>query len=157
MTRRTKGKLIVIAILVALVGTEVGLNLWRGSEAMVQVENVGADPIDDLVVTCGDNRVVVGRVSPGESAKVWLRGHGPRMLQLTFSQRGNALGSFQLPGFDPADMNREGFKLVLRIRPNQVEKFQDDAEPATPLGRFVHKVWTDTLESLGIEPDIKTN
>ena len=57
---------------------------------MVQVENVGVDPLDDLVVTCGDSRVVVGRVSPGDSAKVWLRGHGPRMLQLTFSQRGNA-------------------------------------------------------------------
>jgi hypothetical protein len=156
MTRRTRWTLIVLVIMALLVAAEVMLNLARGPQAMVQIENNGAEPIEDLVLVLGASRAEVLRVAPGAKAKVYLAGQGPRTLRLSFRQRGNALSGFDYPGFDPVQLSRDGFKLVLRVRPNEVERYQDDAEPATPMGWIVRDLWIRFLDALGIEPDVKT-
>jgi hypothetical protein len=154
MTRRTRSTLIVLTVVAVLAGAEVALNLLKGPEACVQIENPGAEPVNDLVVVCGQSRVKVPTIEPGGTARVFLAGRQVNTLQLNFRQRGNAIGSFQLPGFNPAQMHSGSFKLVLRLRPNEVERFQDDAEPTTSLGKFLRDLWNNTLESLGIRPDV---
>jgi hypothetical protein len=156
MTRRTRWILIVLAILALLVAAEVVLTLARGPQAMVQIENTGAEPIEGLVLVLGASRAEAPRVEPGAKTKVYFTGRGPQPLRLSFRQRGNPLTGFNYPGFDPEQLSRDGFKLVLRVRPNEVERFLDDAGPSTPLGRIVHDLWTRFLESLGLEPDVKT-
>jgi len=156
MTRRKRGTLIALGVVAFLVVAEVALDLARSPEAGVTVENAGDEPVDDLVVSFGDRRAEVGRLRPGGSATVRLGGRGEHPLRLTFRQRGNPIGSFELPGFNPAQMNGQGFKLVLRLRSNEVERFQDNAEPATPAARLARDAWARFLEWLGVEPDVSS-
>jgi hypothetical protein len=151
MSRRKRGVLAALAVFVALAATEVTFRLLRSPEASVRVENLGAEPIEDLVLTCGDGPVAVGPVASGGSAVARVSGRGPGVLRLSFRQRGNAMRGYELPGFDPAQMRRDGFQLVLRIRPNEVERYQDDAVPATPLGRLARNVW-QSIDPLETEP-----
>lgn len=150
MTKSKRNILIVAAALLGLVGLEVGYNLLKSPEACVEIENLGPEPIEDLVVACGENRVEGLSIGSGATAKVYVSGRGPGMLSLRFHQKGNALSSFDLPGFDPAQMSREGFRLMLRLRPNEVERYQDVAEPTTMLGRWKRDFLIRFHESTGL-------
>ena len=153
MTRRTRGVLIALSVAAALAAAEVGLNLWRGSEACVEVVNLGAEPIEKLLIVQGASRSPAPDVPPGGRVKVYLAGNRTGPFTMTFSQKGNAMGSFALPSFNPAEASRGGYKTVLRVRSNEVERFQADADPATPLGALVRGLWRSLLESVGLEPD----
>ena len=153
MSRRTRGTVIGLAIVAGLVIAEVVLHWVRGPEALVEIENMGTDPIGSLVVTLGTSRVALARVDPGATAKVYLGGRGPQTLRLSFRQTGNAMTGYQFSGFDPEQMRRDGFKLVLKVRPNEVVRFQDDAGPATPMGQAVRDLRDWFLKELGVEPD----
>jgi hypothetical protein len=37
---------------------------------------------------------------------------------------------------------------VLKIRPGEVERYQDDEEPSTPVASLVHKAWKGIETSL---------
>jgi hypothetical protein len=141
MTRRKRGVLVVLGLAALLIVAEVALNVWRGSQACIEVTNQGTEPIEDLVIVLGSSRASVGRVNPKETTRLYLTGRRQGTLLMTFHQQGNPLGSFQLPNFDPALLNAEGFKLVLNVRPNEIEKFQDDADPATPIGQLCKAGW----------------
>jgi hypothetical protein len=91
-------------------------------------------------------------VNAKETTRLYLTGRRQGTLLMTFHQRGNPLGSFQLPNFDPAMLNGEGFKLVLNVRPNEIEKFQDDADPATPIGQLWKAGWDSFRKAFEI-PD----
>lgn len=149
MTRRTVHKLILLSIVVLLVGAELALNLWRGSQACVQVENLGEQPMENVVLTCGSSRTTVPRIDAGRVVKLYLSGDATNTLSMNFRQKGNAMTGFQMPGFNPAQLNREDFKLILRVRTNEVERFQDDREPSTPLGRVLRdlRAWFADLFS----------
>jgi hypothetical protein len=140
MTRRTRIILIVVAIATILIGFEVGFTLWRGSQACIQVENLGEEPMENVVLTCGSSRASVPRIEGGRAAQLYLGGDSTNTLSMSFRQRGNAMTGFQMPGFNPAQLNREDFKLMLRVRTNEVERFQEDGEPSTPLGRMARDV-----------------
>jgi hypothetical protein len=140
MSRRNRGILIFLAVVLLLAGGEVALRLAWVPDATVQVENLGAEPIEDLVVTLGERRFAVPPVRPGQVVRVAVSGSAEGTLRLRFRQRGNALGVFELPGFDPVQMSRDESKLVLKIRPNEVERFQEEAEPTTLFGRFSRMV-----------------
>ena len=157
MSRQTRGVAIVLAILAALAVTEVVLNWARGPEALVEIENSGDEPIESLVITFGTSRARVSRVEPGATTRVYLNGQGPQALRLSFHQPGNAMAGYQYAGFNPEQMRRDGFKLVLKVQPNEVMRYQDDAEPATPMGRAVRNLWDWFLRELGVEPDVKTS
>ena len=59
--------------------------------------------------------------------------------------------NYELPGFDAGEMYRDGFKLRVRLRSNEVERFQEESEPATPLGRFTQARWKEMTERLDSE------
>ena len=58
-----------------------------------------------------------------------------------------------MPGFDPEQLQREGYKLVLKVRPGEIERSQEEGEPATPFGRAAGDAWSRFLKWLGVEPD----
>ena len=150
LTKRKRGALIAAVVFALLIGSEVALELYYRGEALVVVENLGVEPVEGLTVINGTERVEFGKISAGGQAKIYLGGTGENTLRFEFRQRGNALTNYQLPGFDASQMYREGYKLRVRLRPNEVERFQEDSEPATPLGRAVHSLWkrfTDYLDS----------
>ncbi len=151
LSKRQRGAIVVVAVLVPVIGSEVALELYYKGEALVQVENLGAEPVENLTVIHGPERIVVKKVDAGATAKIYLGGRGQKTLRIEFRQRGNGMTSYDLPGFDAAEMYHDGSKLRLLLRSNEVERFQEDSEPATPLGRFIHGIWKRFLEQLESE------
>lgn len=141
MTRKTRGVLIALGVLAGLIAVEVGLRITKGPEACVQVENLGPEPIEGLVVSSGADRAESPPIGPGNRVRLFLGGRGPQTLQLSFRQRGNGMTGYQMPGFDPALMTKDGSMLVIQIKPGTVIRFQDEAEPSTPVGRSLTDFW----------------
>ncbi|MFO0950035.1 MAG: hypothetical protein U0835_02575 [Isosphaeraceae bacterium] len=131
---------VVVAVVLVLAGLELGLNLVGGAAGCVEVVNEGREPIESIVATTSAGREEVGRVPPGESVRFYLGSKGDEPLLLTFHQRGNAMGTYSLPGYNASYLRRDSMKLVLKIRPGEVERYQDDEPPRTPLGGIVHGV-----------------
>ena len=111
---------------ILLVGAEVAVRQWVSPKACVQIINQGDWVMDGLVVSFADSKVVVGRLGVGQSAQVWLTAGPKGLLRLDFRQKGNALNGFQVPDFDPEANTRDGFKLVLIVKTNEVQRFMDD-------------------------------
>ncbi len=141
MTKKKRRVLVVVGIVALLLGAEIALNIWRGSQACIEITNQGSTPIEDLVITLGSRRVSVPKIAPQASTRVYLTGRTTGTLLMTFHQDGNPLGTYQVPNFDPVSLNSEGFKLILNVRMNEIEKYQDDADPATPLGQLWKAFW----------------
>src|SRR4051812_27048547 len=80
MGRRTRGAVVVLSVFLGLTMIEVVLNVVRGPEALLLVENLGPEPVESLVVSLGNTRVAVTAIAPGGSARVSLHGHGPETL-----------------------------------------------------------------------------
>ena len=118
--------IILASLAVVLLGVEVAVRHWVAPKACVQITNQGDGAIEDLVVSYAGSQLAVGRLPVGQSAQVWLSGGPKGLLRLDFKQKGNALTGFQVPEFDPAQIRRDGFKLVLVVKRNEVERFMDD-------------------------------
>ena len=151
LSKKQRGVFILLAVMALVIGSEIALELYYRGEALVQVENLGSEPVEGLTLINGAERVAFGKVQPGAKAKIYLGGNGTNILRLEFRQRGNALTNYELPGFDAGEMYRDGFKLCVRLRSNEVERFQEESEPATPLGRFAQALWKGITERLDSE------
>jgi hypothetical protein len=116
--------------LLLLLGVEIGLNALRAPVASVRVVNDGPEPIEGLHAVCGSSEGWVSRIESGASALVPLSGRRANALKLTYRQKGNAMSAVEIPAFDPEALSKEGFLLVIRIKTNEYERYQDDAEPS---------------------------
>ena len=90
MSRKKRGIFAIVAILGLLFAIEVGINLWSGPSATVQIDNLDAEPIEDLELILGTNRDGPSKLEPGGSARFELHGRGERTLVVQFRRRGNA-------------------------------------------------------------------
>ena len=122
--------LVTLGVVLLIGGIEAGLQFFRGSLGSVLLINEGTEPIEDLRVTMEGEEAVVPRIEAGESAKVSFGGHGPKPLKVKYRQKGSALTGFELPSFDPDSLRKENFRLVIRIRPDEFERYQDDDDPS---------------------------
>jgi len=136
MSRR---KLILIAVVVLAIAAEVGFNQLKEPEACVQIVNQCDEPMERLEVASGRSKVTIDRVAVGDSVRVMLSGRGPRPLKLSYRQGGNSLAGFELPMFDAEELERDGYRLVLNVKGNQFERYQEKLEPKTLWGRLVHE------------------
>jgi hypothetical protein len=118
--------IILVSLAVLLLGAEVGVRRWVVPKSCVQITNQGEGAIEDLIVSYAGSQVAVGRLPTGQSTQVWLSAGPKGPLRLDFKQKGNAIRGFEVPEFDPAQNRRDGFKLVLVVRSNEVERFMDD-------------------------------
>jgi hypothetical protein len=141
--------IVVAAVILAAVGAELVFRHWYSSSGCVQVVNEGDGPVDNLVIRYADTRVARGTLGVSQSTNVWLTSSGKGTLSLEYQQKGNSLRGFEVQDFDPAENLREGFKLVLVIKPNIVERLREE-DPSTialpSLGdRIMQWIHTDLL------------
>jgi hypothetical protein len=138
MSRRAK--IVLISVIVLILGIEVAVRLSQNTRSGVEIVNLGDAPIEKLVVAFGGSQVGVDKVAPADSAHVWLSGAEKGTLSLSFTQTGNPQTGFLVPEFDPRSMRRDGLRLVLRIKPNEVERFMEEELPSTPLARLRDRI-----------------
>jgi hypothetical protein len=141
---RPSRRVVVVGAVLLLIGAEVALRRVQQPAGCLVVGNQGDEPIVGLVASCGASRAEVARIAPGETAKLFLVGPPKTPLRLTFRQRGNALTSFEVPEFDTALLRKDGSRLVLNVRTNEVERYQEEDDPSL-LRRNAQGAW-DWLE-----------
>ncbi len=138
MSRRAG--IVLVSVIVLILGIEVAVRLSQNARSSVEIANLGGTMLENLVVSFGGSQVGVGKVAPGDTAHVWLSGQDKGSLSLAFTQAGNPLSGFLVPEFDPRSMRRDGLRLVLHIKPNEVMKFMEDEVTSTPLGRLRDRI-----------------
>jgi hypothetical protein len=147
MSRR-KWIILGASLLLLTVGIELTVRPWDSHKGCVQIQNDGNTPIDDLIVSYADTSVTVGTVSAGQSVNVWFTAAGKGTLTLEFKQEGNPLKGFAVEDFDPDDNARNGVKLALIVKNNEVVRFMEDDQSQSPFWNLVQTVkdWflTDT-------------
>ena len=129
MSHRKRNVTIVLVVLVLAV-IELAYQYHRPETACVLVCNQSTEPIEGLTITCGDGSTGVTRIRAGESAKLYLTGGGKQVMILNYRHKGSALQGFQVAGFDLTDMSRERSRLVINIRSNEFERYQEEDEPS---------------------------
>jgi hypothetical protein len=139
MSRRKSTILVALVILLA-VGAELAIRLWHSAKGCVQVVNEGDAPMDDLVVSYAETKVALGRLGAGQSAKAWFTAGERGALTLDFKQKDNPLRSFRVPDFDPVESTSNGFKLVLVVKSNRVERFMEDDEDTTSVQNLSDRI-----------------
>ncbi len=132
--------IVLISVIVLILGIEVAVRLSGNSRTGVEIANLGDTMLENLVVSFGGSRVGVGNVAPGDSAHVWLSGIEKGTLSLSFTQAGNPLSGFLVPEFDPLSMRRDGLRMVLQIKPNDVRRFMEDEVASSPLSRLRDRI-----------------
>ena len=121
--------IILVGVVVLLLGIEVAVRFAGSSRASVQIVNDGDAVIENLVVSFAGSQVAVGNVSPARSAQAWLSGAREGNADTLVHPGGKPdVRVPWSPDFDPRQMHRDGFKLVLEIRPNEVTKYMDDED-----------------------------
>jgi hypothetical protein len=139
MTRR---RLIIVASLavVLLAAVEVTLRQWVNQKTCVQIINQSGEVMDDLIVTYAESKLPAGRLPVGQSTHVWLT-MGPKgPLRIDFRQKNNGLGGFQVPDFDPGLNLRDGFKLVLVVKNNEIQRFVEDDGSLRAEEELLHRI-----------------
>jgi hypothetical protein len=132
MSRRN-AVILGILILVAAVGLECAFRFGALATGCAQIVNEGDEPIEDLVASYAGTSVTLGRIAPGEKTKVWFSGSKKGLLALMFTQKGNALNGFKVDDFNPTELRRDGSRLVLLVKSNQVQRFvEEDDESRSP-------------------------
>lgn len=138
MSRRTG--IVLISVIVLILGIEVAVRLSHNARSSVEIANLGGTMLENLVVSFGGSQVGAGNLAPGDSTHVWLSGKDKGSLSLSFTQAGNPMSGFLIPQFDLRSMHRDGLKMVIHIKPNEVMKFMDDEDTSTPLGRLRDRI-----------------
>jgi hypothetical protein len=132
----TRARIILISIVILVLGVEIAVRFSGGSKTCVQIVNKGDTLLENLVVSFPGSEIGVGSVPPGESVHVWLSGRRKGTMTLAFKQAGNPTSGFMVDDYDPPFMRRDGLKMVLNVKPNEVEKYMEDDESSTPMGRL---------------------
>ena len=129
-----------VFLLLLTVGAELVVRPWNPSKACVQIVNQGDAACNDLVVVYGATKVRLGRLGSGETTSAWFSAAEKGPVTLEFNQDGNPMKGFQIPDFDPIDNISNGFKLVLVLKKDRVERFMDDDPTRTPLKTLMDNV-----------------
>jgi len=130
MSRRKRHITLIAGLLLLLLVTELGLKAIQPPVAAVRIVNEGGAAIENLQLTTGTARAVLATIPDRSSATLHVASRGKGPLTITFQQKDNPLDTIEIPSFDPAALQREGSILVLTIRPNEYERFQDEDVPS---------------------------
>jgi hypothetical protein len=136
----TRARIILIGVIIIVLGVEIAVRFSGGSKTCVQIVNKGDTSLENLVVSFPGSEIGVGSIQAGESVRVWLSGRRKGTLTLAFKQAGNPTSGFMVDDYDPPFMRRGGLKMVLNVKPNEVEKYMEDDESSTPLGRLGNRL-----------------
>lgn len=145
--------LIPLAVLVValLVVAEVYLRQWEQPRATLQIINEAGGLMEDLVVAYGDTRMPVGTFAQGQSVTLSMTAGPLGPLRLEFHQKSNAIRSLEIPDYDPAQNVQDGYKQVLVIGNNQIQRYAEDDDTANArqsLGQTI-KEWLKSAFYVG--------
>ena len=112
----------------SLSAAEVAVRRWNATKRSASRSSTRVtSPWTDLVAELSRTPAIsLGTLAPGQSTKVWFSAAGKGPLKLEFTQKGNPLQGFQVDDFDPDEHRRDGLRLVLVVKNNQVERFVED-------------------------------
>ena len=145
MTRR-RWFILGVLLLLLTIGGELLVRPWNPSKGSVQIVNQGDSPMDDLIVSYGRTRVMVGQLAAGRSTNVWFTAAGKGTLSLEFHQKGNPANGFQVQDFDPSENLANGFRLMLNVKEDRVERFMDDEQAASTPWKSLKEMVTGWFE-----------
>jgi hypothetical protein len=133
--------IIVAVVLVVLAGAaEFAVQPWKVPKGCVQIVNQGDAPIEDLVLSYAGTKVVMGRLGTGQSGHAWFTGDKVGPLILDFKQKGNPMSGFQIADFDPGANIRDGLKLVLFVKNDQIQRSVDDDDTVKARENLIERV-----------------
>jgi hypothetical protein len=135
-----KWTLLVGAIILVAIGTELAVRHWSSARGCVQIDNAGDGPMDDLVVSYENTKVELGQLAVGQSTKAWFTAGRRGILTLEFKQRDNPLKGFQVEDFDPVENRRTGSKLVLVVKSGRVERFVEADENSPGVDNLLDRI-----------------
>jgi hypothetical protein len=144
-------RIFLACLILLFLGIEVAVRLSSVPKMPILVVNKGDTLLENLVVSFAGSQVGVGDLPSGGSSTIWLSGRQKGSLSLSFKQQGNPLQGFQVADFNPGEMRRDGLKMVLQIKSNEVEKYMDDDDTSTVMGRLGDRLqsWIAAELSLG--------
>jgi hypothetical protein len=132
MSRR-KAVILGILVVILAIGLEWAFREGGAGSGCAVVENDGAQPMEGLVASFADAKVNLGTLPAGEKAKVWFSGAGRGALSFEFTQQNNPMKGFKIEEFNPTELRRDGSRMVLVVKSNQVERYiEEDASIKTP-------------------------
>jgi hypothetical protein len=138
MSRRAR--IVLISVVCLVLGIELVARFSAPSTGGVQIVNGADSVIENLVVSFAGSKIALGSLAPGDATVVRLSGKENGTLDLAYTQKGNPVAGFQVADYDPRALRRDGLRLVIQIRPNEVMKYMDDDEDGTPLGKLRGRV-----------------
>ena len=142
--------IIALAILISsLVALEVFVRRWERPKATLQIINQGGGIMEDLVVSYADTRMAVGTLLKGQSVHLSLTAGPLGPLRLEYRQKSNALQGLEIPDYDPAQNIRDGFKQVIVVGINQLQRYaeEDDTQKdRKTLGETIMEWFQSDLE-----------
>jgi hypothetical protein len=144
MRRPMMSRCIAVILGVLIVAISLGLE-WAVREGgagtgCAMVENDGPQPMERVVATYAGSKVNVGTIAPGAKAKVWFSGAGRRVLSFEFTQQDNPMKGFQIQDFNPPELRRDGSRLVLVVKNNQVERYVEEDESVKSPPRMLDRL-----------------
>lgn len=113
-------------IVLAVVAIELGVRVFGGSRATLEVVNKGSAAIEDLRVVCDGRAVALGRIDVGESARLDVAARGPSPLRMTFKQPNSLISTVEIEEFDPRDLQGGGQRLVIGIGDGEMYRYCED-------------------------------
>src|SRR5262245_43947956 len=134
MLSRRSAVILGVLIVVLAICLEWMFRMGASATGCALVENGGVQPIEGLVATYAGTKASLGTLAPGAKTKVWFSGAGRGVLSFQFTQRDNPMLGFKVEDFDPAELRRDGARMVLAIKYNQVDRYieEDETIKATP-------------------------
>jgi hypothetical protein len=134
--------LIALAMLIPLlVAVEVVVRRWERPKATLQIINQGDGIMEDLVVSYGDIRLPLGTLLKGQSVHARMTAGPLGPLKLEFRQKSNALQGFEIPDYDPALNIQDGYKQVIVVMTNQIQRFAEEDDTQGPRKSLWETLW----------------
>ena len=131
---RNKAVMVGVLIIAVAIGLEWAFRFGAAATGCALVENDGAYPLEGLTANYAGTKVSLGTLAPGARTKVWFSGAGRGVLSFEFTQRENPMKGFKVDDFDPTELRRDGSRLVLVVKKDQIERYveEEDAIKSPP-------------------------
>src|SRR6187549_3453956 len=113
--RRRYGLLLGGAILIAVAG-EVALQITAPPSARVVVVNEGGSTMNDVRLRLGGEVIGLPRLGPKERTSASIPFRGKRTMFLEYKMKGSPISSIEVPDFDPAELRRDGQKVMIEVQ-----------------------------------------
>jgi hypothetical protein len=145
MSRRRR--IAVFAILLGLIGLELGLRIRRGPRVEVVVENRMGVTASALNLEAHGTSAPGGPLGDGGTMILEASASVPSPLVLSYRDEDDRAQSTEFPSFDGKRLRSEGLRFVIALEPNGVVSSYEEDDPSS-YARFKQTLWLRTSITL---------